>query len=106
MDKVGHVAYRLALPPSLAETHNVFHVSMLRKYISDPSHVLDYKALELKQDFSYQERPVRVLERGTKELRSKSVPMVKILWRNSPKREATWELEECIRERYPEMFGK
>ena len=48
LDKVGHVAYRLALPPSLAEMHNVFHVSMLRKYISDPSHVLDYEALELK----------------------------------------------------------
>ena len=62
LDKVGHVAYQLALLPSLAETHNIFYVSMLRKYISDPSHVLDYKALELKQDFSYEEWPVRVLE--------------------------------------------
>ena len=46
--KVGQVAYRLALPPSLARTHNVFHKSMLRKYVLDPSHVLNYEALELK----------------------------------------------------------
>ena len=86
--------------------HNVFHLSMLRKYVSDPSHVLDCKALELKQDFSYEERPVCILEWGTKELRSKSIHIVKILWNNSTEREATWELEEYMREQYPEVFGK
>ncbi|KAM6583139.1 hypothetical protein CsatB_010141 [Cannabis sativa] len=54
LDRVGQVAYRLALPPVLAETHNVFHISMLRKYVSDPSHVLNYERMELKQDLSYE----------------------------------------------------
>ncbi|XP_060961023.1 uncharacterized protein LOC133031520 [Cannabis sativa] len=43
-----------ALPPVLAETHNVFHISMLRKYVSDPSHVLNYERMELKRDLSYE----------------------------------------------------
>ena len=45
LDRVGEVAYRLAMPPSLSTLHNVFHVSMLRKYVSDPSHVLSYENL-------------------------------------------------------------
>ena len=106
LDRVGQVAYRLALPPALAETHNVFHISMLRKYVSDPSHVLSYEPLQLKQDLSYDEQPERILEKGIKELRSKRIPLVMVLWKNSTEREATWELEEDMKERYPELFGK
>ena len=47
LQRVGECAYRLALPPALSGVHDVFHVSMLRKYIPDPSHVLDYSQLEL-----------------------------------------------------------
>ena len=47
LERVGQVAYRLALPPALAGVHNVFHVSMLRKYISDESHILSYGDLVL-----------------------------------------------------------
>ena len=47
LERVGQVAYRLALPPVLSGVHNVFHVSMLRLYISDPSHVIDFKPLRL-----------------------------------------------------------
>ena len=56
LDKVGDVAYRLALPSSLSNVHNVFHLSMLRRYISNPSHVLNFEQLELSQDVSYEER--------------------------------------------------
>ncbi|KAM6567298.1 hypothetical protein CsatA_026426 [Cannabis sativa] len=89
LDRVGQVAYRLALPPVLVETHNVFYVSMLRKYMLDPSHVLNYERMELKQDLSYEVRPVRIIERETKELRSKSIPLVKVLWGKRSEREAT-----------------
>ncbi|XP_062080218.1 uncharacterized protein LOC133784972 [Humulus lupulus] len=106
LDKLGQVAYQLALPPSLAETHDVFHISMLRKYVLDPSDVLNYEALELKHNFSYEERPVRVLEQGTKELRSKSIPIFKILWSHITERDATLEMKEDMRERYPEVFNK
>ncbi|XP_062080880.1 uncharacterized protein LOC133785676 [Humulus lupulus] len=81
--KVGQVAYRLALPLALAETHNVFHISMLRKYVSNPSRVLSYESLELRQYLSYDEKPERIMERGFKELRTKKIPLVKVLWKNS-----------------------
>ena len=62
LERIGEVAYRLAMPPSLSAVHNVFHVSMLRKYVSDPSHVLSYENLELDEDLSYEEKPVQILE--------------------------------------------
>ena len=83
LDKVGTVAYRLALPPALADSHNVFHISMLRRYVSDPSHVLNYNTIALQEDLSYEERPVSILDRGMKQLRSKSILIVKVLWSNS-----------------------
>ena len=61
LERIGEVAYRLALPPQLSGVHDVFHVSMLRKYELDPTHVLDWTDLEVDEDISYEERPVRVL---------------------------------------------
>ena len=55
VDRIGPVAYRLDLPEELARVHNVFHISMLRKYISDPSHVLEAPEIELRDDLSYEE---------------------------------------------------
>ncbi|TYK21771.1 ty3-gypsy retrotransposon protein [Cucumis melo var. makuwa] len=63
LEWIGPVAYRLALPPSLSTVHDVFHVSMLRKYVSDPSHVVDYEPLEIDENLSYTEQPVEVLAR-------------------------------------------
>ena len=105
LDRVGAVAYRIALPPSLSGVHNVFHVSMLRKYVSDPAHVLSYENLQLDQDLSYEEKPVQILDRKDKVLRNRTVPLVKVLWRNSKSKEATWELESDMQARYPELFA-
>ncbi|TYK27130.1 pol protein [Cucumis melo var. makuwa] len=63
LEQIGPVAYRLALPPSLSTVHDVFHVSMLRKYVPDPSHVVDYEPLEIDENLSYTEQPVEVLAR-------------------------------------------
>ena len=104
LEKVGEVAYRLALPPALSGVHNVFHVSMLRKYVSDPSHVLSYENLELDEDLSYEEKPVQILDHKDKVLRTKTIALVKVLWRNSKVEEATWELESDMRNRFPELF--
>ena len=79
LDKVRDVAYKLALPPSLSNVHNVFHVSMLRRYIPNPSHVLSFEPLELSQDVSYEKQPVEILDRKEKELRKKKIPLVKVL---------------------------
>ena len=104
LERVGVVAYRLALPPSLSAVHNVFHVSMLRKYVADTSHVVDYEPLEIDEHLSYVEQPVEILAREVKMLRNRSIPLVKVLWRNHRIEEATWEREEEMRTRYPELF--
>ncbi|KAM6546104.1 hypothetical protein CsatB_026840 [Cannabis sativa] len=104
LDRVGSVAYRIALPPSLSGVHNVFHVSQLRKYVSDPSHILSYETLGLQEDLSYNERPVKILDQKDRILRNKTITLVKVLWKNSVVEEATWELESDMREQYPELF--
>nr|CAD1840504.1 unnamed protein product [Ananas comosus var. bracteatus] len=152
----GPVAYRLALPPNLSGVHNVFHVSVLRRYIHDPAHVLEavpvelcedlsfeeqpvkilarevkklrnrdipyVKVLwsnhgsgrpphvleavpvELCEDLSFEEQPVKILAREVKKLRNRDIPYVKVLWSNHGEREATWELESALQERYPYLF--
>ncbi|KAL0539556.1 hypothetical protein IC582_023772 [Cucumis melo] len=104
LERIGPVAYRLALPPSLSTVHDVFHVSMLRKYVPDPSHVVDQEPLEIDENLSYTEQPVEVLAREVKTLRNKEIPLVKVLWQNHRVEEATWEREDDMRSRYPELF--
>ncbi|XP_073154045.1 uncharacterized protein [Henckelia pumila] len=104
LDRVGTSAYRVALPPNLAGVHNVFHVSMLRKYISNPSHVLNFEPLQLSPHMTYEERPDLILERYERRLRNKTIPMVKVRWMNHSEEKATWEAEAYIRTRYPELF--
>ncbi|XP_059288585.1 uncharacterized protein LOC132041925 [Lycium ferocissimum] len=86
---VGPVAYKLALPPDLDKIHNVFHVSMLRRYRSDPSHILPIESIEVRPDLTYEEEPIQILAREIKELRNMKIPLVKVLWRNHSGKEAT-----------------
>ncbi|XP_057459249.1 uncharacterized protein LOC130749911 [Actinidia eriantha] len=69
MERVGTAAYRLDLPSEMSKLHNVFHVSMLRKYVADPSHVLVQQPVELEDDLSYVEEPVQILDRREQVLR-------------------------------------
>ena len=102
--RVGAVAYQLELPAELSRIHNVFHVSMLRKYLADPSHVLVEQPVELEENLSYPERPVQILDRKEQVLRKKTIPLVKVLWRNHAIEEATWEPEEQMRAQHPHLF--
>lgn len=104
LDRVGEVAYRLALPPQLSGVHDIFHVSMLRKYEPDPSHVLDWIDLGMESDVSYEEKLVQILDTREKVLRGKTIPLVKVLWNHHGVEEATWELEAEVRSKYPELF--
>ncbi|KAL4319667.1 hypothetical protein GQ457_18G012030 [Hibiscus cannabinus] len=104
IEKVGSAAYRLALPLEFDKIHNVFHVSMLQKYRSDPSHILEPEEVELNPDFSYEEVPSMILDREVKRLRNKNVLLVKVLWRNHKVEEVTWEPEETMRQQYSYLF--
>ena len=78
---------------------------MLKKYVSNSSHVIDYKPLQLQENLTYEERPIQIHDRKMKELSKKKIHLVKILWRNSSVEEATWEHKEEMN-KYPELFSK
>ncbi|WOG86435.1 hypothetical protein DCAR_0205639 [Daucus carota subsp. sativus] len=104
IEKIGPLAYRLALPPELSQIHDVFHVSMLRRYRSDHTHVLKDHGIEINDNLSYIEEPVKIIGHKTKQLRNREIPLVKVLWRNHAVEEATWETEEHMRSKYPHLF--
>ncbi|XP_074591072.1 uncharacterized protein LOC141846958 [Curcuma longa] len=76
LEWVGEVAYCLALPSTLVGVHSVFHVSMLRRYVPHPSHILREVPVHLQPDASYEEIPVRILNH--KERRNKTIQLVKV----------------------------
>ncbi|XP_057786926.1 uncharacterized protein LOC131004295 [Salvia miltiorrhiza] len=106
LEKICSVAYRLALPPNFGNVHNVFHVSQLRKYVFNPKHVVHQEEIEVEADMNYEERPEMILDRKIQKLRNKSISLVKVQWRHHGREEATWELANKMREKYPELFSE
>ncbi|XP_070003511.1 uncharacterized protein [Nicotiana sylvestris] len=104
LEKKGNVAYRLALPIELSFVHPVFHVSMLRKYIHDESHIIPADTIEIKAGLTYEEVPIEILDRQVRKLRTKDIASVKVLWSNHDSKEATWEVKEDMRKKYPYLF--
>ncbi|XP_058092588.1 uncharacterized protein LOC131239044 [Magnolia sinica] len=104
LERIGEVIYCLALPPQLANVHSVFHVSMLKKYEPDPTNIINWEQIQLRDNATYSEELVQILDRKEQILRTKTIPLVKILWSHHNVEEATWEREDEIRERHPELF--
>ena len=104
LKRIDKVAYELALPPTLVEVHIVFHVSMLRKYIPNPLHVLNYEPLKIKDNLTYEEVPIQILDRKDQVLRTKTISLVKVICKNHAVEEASWEREDEMKSNYPELF--
>ncbi|TYK09635.1 ty3-gypsy retrotransposon protein [Cucumis melo var. makuwa] len=100
----GVLSLSLGVAPSLSAVHDVFHVSMLRRYVADPTHVVDFEPLQISEDLSYEKQLVEILAREVKMLRNRGIGLVKVLWRNHGVEEATWKREEDMRAQYPELF--
>ena len=94
---VGKAAYQLRLPAQLFEVHDVFHVSMLRKCLSED--------IEVQDGVTYEEQPVRILDTKEKVLHNKIIRLVKVLWQHHGVEEATWEPELEIREKYLQILS-
>ena len=104
LERIGTVTYRLALPPDMSGVHEVFHVSMLRKYIPDPAHVVDWGHIEDDTDVTFEEGLVCILDSRDQVLRRKTVRLVRVLGRHCGVEELTWEREDTMRATYPFLF--
>ena len=104
LDSVGTVAYQLVLPPSLSGVHEVFHVSMLRRYTSNLAHVVDWGEIEVDTDGTFEERPVCIMDSRDQVVRHKTVRLVRVLWQHRDVEESRWERVDTVRATYPFLF--
>ncbi|KAF3679800.1 putative peroxidase N-like [Capsicum annuum] len=104
LQRVGEVAYVLALPPAFLAIHPVFHVSMLRQYIPDESHTLQWDSIQLDEGLAFVEEPASILARDVSRLHSRNISVVKVQWSHRPVEEATQEKERVMRAQYPYLF--
>jgi hypothetical protein len=104
LSRRGWVAYKLELPPQFPHLHKVFHVSQLRRCFKDSHRAVDHEMLELQDDLSYKEHPIRILNQAERQTRQKVIKFLKVQWSNHIEDEATWEREDRLREEYPDLF--
>ena len=104
LERIDTVAYRLALPPSMIGVHEVFHVSMLRKYTLDLAQVVDWGQIEVDMDGTFEEGPMCIVDSRDQVLQRKTVRLVRVLWRHYGVEESTWEREDTMRATYPFLF--
>ena len=104
LERIGTVAYRLALPPSMSGVHEAFHVSMLWRYTPDPAHVVDWGQVEIDTDGTFEEGLVCIVDSRDRVLQRKTMRLVGVLWQHCGVEESTWEREDTIRATYPFLF--
>ena len=104
LERIGTVAYRLTLSPSMSGVHEVFHVSMLWAYTLDPAHVVNWRQIEVDTDGTFEEGPVYIIDSRYQVLRRKTVRLVRVLWRHCGVEESTWECKDTMRATYPFLF--
>ncbi|GJT13708.1 putative reverse transcriptase domain-containing protein [Tanacetum coccineum] len=105
LERIGPVAYRLELPEKLSSIHNTFHVSNLKKCLSDESLIIPMKELQLDDKLNFVEEPVEVMDREIKQLKRSRIPIIKVRWNSKRGPEFTWEREDEIRAKYPHLFS-
>ena len=104
LERVGTIAYLLALPPSMSGVYEVFHVSMLRRYTPDPAHVVDWGEIEVDTDGTFEEGPVCIMDSWDQVLRRKTVRLVRVLLQHRGVEDSTWEHEDMIWATYLFLF--
>ncbi|GKA65537.1 reverse transcriptase domain-containing protein [Tanacetum coccineum] len=105
LERIGLVAYKLKLPEELRNVHNPFHVSNLKKCLSDESLVILMKELRLDDKLNFVEEPVEIMDREAKQLKQSRIPIVKVRCNSKRGPEFTWERKDQIRGKYPHLFS-
>ncbi|GKB29713.1 putative reverse transcriptase domain-containing protein [Tanacetum coccineum] len=99
------VAYKLELPEELSNVHSTFHISNLKKCLSNESLVIPMKELQLDNKLNFVEEPVEIMDREVKQLKQSRIPIIKVRWNSKRGPEFTWEREDQIRAKYPHLFS-
>jgi hypothetical protein len=104
MERKGPVAYQLALPDSLRHMHDVFHVSVLRHYIHDPTHVIDMSYFQVYDEGTLMVEPIRILDHRIRQLWHRIVDQVKVQWDNYSPHSVTWDDAYDMCQQFPFLF--
>ena len=105
LERKGEVAYRLELPPSLSGVHDVFHISQLKKCLRVPEEQAPLDGVDVQEDLTYTEHPVKILETSERVTRNKRIKMCRVQWSHHSEAEATWEREDELMKTYPDLFA-
>ncbi|GJS08073.1 putative reverse transcriptase domain-containing protein [Tanacetum coccineum] len=103
--KVGTVAYRLELPEKLSRVHSTFHVSNLKKCLSDEPLAIPLDEIHIDEKLNFIEEPVEIMDREVKRLKQSRIPIVKVRWNSRRGPEYTWEREDQMQKKYPHLFA-
>jgi hypothetical protein len=105
LERVGKVAYKLELPPELANIHSTFHVSYLRKCLADPAQLVPLEDIQVDERLQFTEQPVEILGNQVKTLKTRTIPMVLVRWQGRKGHELTWELTSEMKAKHPHLFN-
>ena len=104
-EKKGEVAYRLELPTDLSGVHDVFHVSQLKKCLRVPEEQAPLEGLDVQEDLTYIEQPVKILETSERVTRNRKIRMCRVQWSQHTEDEAIWEREDELMKTYLDLFA-
>nr|GEY76586.1 putative reverse transcriptase domain-containing protein [Tanacetum cinerariifolium] len=106
LEKEGTVAYRLKFPQQLSRVHSMFHVSNLKKCLSDEPLAISLDEIHIDDKLHFVEEPVEIMDREDNRLKQSRIPIVKVRWNSRRGPELTWEHEYQFRKKYPHLFTK
>ncbi|GJZ55112.1 putative reverse transcriptase domain-containing protein [Tanacetum coccineum] len=103
--KVGTVAYRLELPEQLSRVHSTFHVSNLKKCLSNKTLAISLDEIQIDDKFHFIEKPVEIMDHKVKRLKQSRIPIIKVRWNSRRGPEFTWERQDQMQKMYPHLFA-
>ncbi|KAD3640213.1 hypothetical protein E3N88_29436 [Mikania micrantha] len=106
IERIGPVAYRLRLPNELSGVHDVFHVSNLKKCLADETLIIPVEEIQLAENLRFVEEPLEIMDHKVKKLRRSRIPIVKVRWNSRRGPEFTWEREDHMKNKYPQLFSE